>query len=693
MLIENSAQRAECCVWSMEAVKRMKTIESRAEGGFMIVELIMASVLVALIAIGVFSAIVGATRGTSNDRHRSVAASVAQQDQERMRAFKATDLSNYQATRTVTIAGTAYTVASTGEWVSDSSGVLSCSSGSSTANYLKIGTSVTWPSMGSLKPITVQSLVAPPSGSLAANRGSLAVKVTDQANVPLQGLSMAVGSPANLNDSTDANGCAVFGSIPAGNYTLSFSQAGYVDVGGNNSFSKTTSVVDASTTTENLLYAQAGSITASFDTKVGSNPVQAAQAQSLTVAHNNLPAPGRRTWDPTGAGQTSIAATNLFPFTSGYGVYAGMCAANDPTHLHPELLLDQPGPRDGLARRRPHRHGQGARAQHPHQAQRHELRGRARRDQADLRRLHGDLPRPDEQRVVRAPVPRLPVRHLPGLRGRSTADFPVHREKGDRHRHREHEPERHRDHRRQHPDHRVRLRARSLHVMSRLSTRVRLGSEGGFSLAEVLVSIPIGLVLLTAVFTMMRTTTRQSANVTAKVEALQRGRTAMERVTRQLRSQVCPATTGTAITSADSNTMTFYTDMSGGASDPEQHTLTHDPTGQTLTEYDYVGTGTWPNLSYPGTATRSRELLNNVTPVSGVPVFRYYKYDANGNVSSTPMTVPVSQSELPRIVSVSVSFVSKPRVANSSAPTTTFQSDASVRTSDPNNPTQNARCL
>ena len=230
--------------------------------------------------------------------------------------------------------------------------------------------------------------------------------------------------------------------------------------------------------------------------------------------------------------------------------------------------------------------------------------------------------------------------------------------------------------------------------MSRLAQRLRLGSEDGFSLAEVLVSIPIGLVLLTAVFTMMRVTTRQSANVTAKVEAVQRGRTAMERVTRQLRSQVCPATTGAAFTSADSNTMTFYSDLSGGASDPEQHTLTHDPTGQTLTEYDYVGSsGTWPSITYPGTATRTRELLNNVTPVTGVPVFRYYKYDASGNVSSTPMTVPVSAAELPRIVSVSVSFVSKPRVANSSSPSTTFQSDASVRTSDPNNPTQNARCL
>ena len=124
--------------------------------------------------------------------------------------------------------------------------------------------------------------------------------------------------------------------------------------------------------------------------------MRAAQAQSLTVAHNNLPAPGTRTWDPTGAGQTSIAATSLFPFTSGYGVYAGMCAANDPTlyianyyTTNPGLVTVSPGGAHTVTIREPalnirtRRNGTN-------------YRRRARRDQADVLRLHGDLPRPDE---------------------------------------------------------------------------------------------------------------------------------------------------------------------------------------------------------------------------------------------------------------------------------------------------------
>jgi prepilin-type N-terminal cleavage/methylation domain-containing protein len=230
--------------------------------------------------------------------------------------------------------------------------------------------------------------------------------------------------------------------------------------------------------------------------------------------------------------------------------------------------------------------------------------------------------------------------------------------------------------------------------MIRLAERVKLGREDGFSLTEVLVAIPIGVVLLSAVLVMMRVSIRQSANITDRVEAVQRGRTALERVTRQLRSQVCPTTTGTALTTADANTLTLYVDMTGGSSAPERRTITYDPTAQTLTEYEYVASsGTWPNQTFPGTATRSRQLLNNVTAVSGVPFFRYYQYDANGNVSSTPMTTPVSAANLPRVVNVAVSFVSRPRKASTTSPTTTFQGEASMRTSDPNNPTENARCL
>jgi Tfp pilus assembly protein PilV len=223
--------------------------------------------------------------------------------------------------------------------------------------------------------------------------------------------------------------------------------------------------------------------------------------------------------------------------------------------------------------------------------------------------------------------------------------------------------------------------------------RARLAREDGFSLVEILVALPISIVILMAIFTMMNVSIRQSGAVTDRVDAVQRGRTAMERVTRVMRSQVCPATTGAAFTSADSSSMTLYADMTGGASNPQRHTITFNSNASTLTEDIYAGTGTWPDLAFPNTPTQTRQLLANVTPVNGVPVFRYYSYDANGAVSTTPMTVPVTQAQLPRIVYVEVNFVANPMRTSTSPKNTTFMGGATVRTADPTKPTENARCL
>jgi Tfp pilus assembly protein PilW len=230
--------------------------------------------------------------------------------------------------------------------------------------------------------------------------------------------------------------------------------------------------------------------------------------------------------------------------------------------------------------------------------------------------------------------------------------------------------------------------------MTRVSRcRARLGREEGFSLVEILVALPISIVILMAIFTMMNVSIRQSGAVTDRVDAVQRGRTAMERITRVMRSQVCPMTTGAAFTSADSNAMTLYADMTGGASNPQRHTLTFNSTASTLTEDIYAGTGTWPDLAFPNAPTQSRRLLSNVTAVSGVPVFRYFGYDASGAVSTTPLTVPVTQAQLPRIVYVEVNYVANPIRTSTSPKNTTFTGGATVRTADPTKPTQNARCL
>jgi Tfp pilus assembly protein PilW len=219
-----------------------------------------------------------------------------------------------------------------------------------------------------------------------------------------------------------------------------------------------------------------------------------------------------------------------------------------------------------------------------------------------------------------------------------------------------------------------------------------LRDERGLTLFELLISVSVGLAVLSVVFMVMNVSVSQTAKVNDRVEAVQRGRITMETITRELRSQVCPPSTGAALTQAQDNSVTFYVDLSGGASNPEQRQITYDPTTRTLTEYSYVGTGTWPDMTYPATATRTRELLKNAVPVGSSPVFTYYAYDSSG--AQQQLATPVTgTANLARIVRVGVSFSAQPSRTNQAARSTTFQSAVDTRTSDPNNPTQGTRCI
>jgi hypothetical protein len=296
----------------------------------MIVELCVTALVVALIGVGIFAGLTGASSGSKNARNRSIAAALAQQDQERMRSYKATSLSNYTASNNYPIAGTTFTVASRARWVADSSGATSCTNGSTTANYMNITSTVTWPNMGGLKPVKTSSLVAPAANSFAANQGSLTVRIRGGAGNGIADLPVTLGAPANLTENTDSGGCAVFGGATAGTYNVSFSKPGFIDPNGDNAITKPASVIGSTSTLLDVFYDQPGSIAASFDTRLGSLvPPQAAQAHSISV-RNPGPPSVIRTFNGSNPPQSTINATNLFPFSTAYGVYAGNCVNNDP---------------------------------------------------------------------------------------------------------------------------------------------------------------------------------------------------------------------------------------------------------------------------------------------------------------------------------------------------------------------------
>jgi type II secretory pathway pseudopilin PulG len=306
------------------------------EEGWLIVEMMIGAVVLVLTALAIYSGLDASSKASGRNRNRTVASYLAQQDQERMRTMDAAALASYTNTRTVTIAGVPYRVDSTSTLVNDSSGSISCTNKSATANYLKITSTVYDPS-GRNKPVVQDSLLSP-----KPDDGNAAVKVLDRTGITgVSGLPVTLQESPGTSVNTDSSGCSLFTFLDVGtSYHVGFSRTGYVNVNGVNSVVGPISVVPGTVATTTFQYDQAGGISANFNTKVGTAAPQATSSRALSVSDSHMTiSPPIRYFSSTaeiatgqvGASSAAIPATNLFPFTDQYAVYSGSCTANDPT--------------------------------------------------------------------------------------------------------------------------------------------------------------------------------------------------------------------------------------------------------------------------------------------------------------------------------------------------------------------------
>lgn len=302
------------------------------EAGFSLIEVIVAALVLVIAAVGVFGALEAAGRAGAEERHHSQAYEVAQEDQARLRATKVTGLLGLNQTRTVTRDGDPYTVVSTSQVTTDATGTQSCDSGVAAADYLRISSTVTWPSIGSRPPVLIESIIAPPNGSFEEDRGALAVAVRNSQSNGIPGISLSGAGAGSFGGVTGSNGCAIFANLPEGNYTLTPAASGYVDKDGIPAGPVPTSVVSQSTNSVALQLDRPGSIATTFLTKVGAATL-ASSADSVVVFNTGMTA--AKSFGTVGTRLATVNATSLFPFSSQDTVYAGACTGNNPNAAAP----------------------------------------------------------------------------------------------------------------------------------------------------------------------------------------------------------------------------------------------------------------------------------------------------------------------------------------------------------------------
>ncbi len=186
-------------------------------------------------------------------------------------------------------------------------------------------------------------------------------------------------------------------------------------------------------------------------------------------------------------------------------------------------------------------------------------------------------------------------------------------------------------------------------------------NERGFALPELLVSIAVFGIVLTAILQMVTITTGNQARISQRVSANQRARPVMTQLVNNLRSACVQANVAPVLAGSNATTLAFTT-QSGSAITPvpdkHQVTLTGDELRQTV----------WSpaTSSTPLSGWNNRLLLDSVGPAtsttgSTLPLFRYYKLGYVSNkLVPVAQAVPLTAQTAAETAMVDIAFKSLP---------------------------------
>jgi Tfp pilus assembly protein PilV len=339
----------EAMAIALKSLRRALGARARDERGSVLLEALASAALLSIAVIAVMAGVDGATASSARDKANSVAAQLAEQDQERMRAMRFVDLSNHRRTQALDVRGATYTVDSRADWIRDAGGnTENCTSDATQSDYLRIRSTVTSEIVGNAtRPVVIDSLVAPPVATFGPDDGTLTVKLVDRDDQPLANINVSISGPRNLSDVTNSAGCAIFGFIPAGDYDIGLNQPGWITDKPNPSGT----VQAGETTVTTVRYDEAAHANTTFYTRYaptlgGTIADQRARGWTLSAANQAIVGTPR-TFDAAPAPVETISA-DLFPFVSGWSLYSGSCLdtdadkTNDPSSRVPTYFTSHP---------------------------------------------------------------------------------------------------------------------------------------------------------------------------------------------------------------------------------------------------------------------------------------------------------------------------------------------------------------
>ncbi len=184
--------------------------------------------------------------------------------------------------------------------------------------------------------------------------------------------------------------------------------------------------------------------------------------------------------------------------------------------------------------------------------------------------------------------------------------------------------------------------------------------QRGITLVELLVASAAGAIVFMGLTMVVIASVHQTTRITDRIHATSEARTVLHRIVTELHSACVASEVAPIQANSSGTTMTFvYQTGSGAALTPVLRKISLSGSTLSLTTYPATS-GSTPQWTFSSTPSSTQTLLTNVSAVSGsVPLFRYYAF-SNGQISSTPLAVPLSATNAAFAVQVNVALKISP---------------------------------
>jgi hypothetical protein len=199
-----------------------------------------------------------------------------------------------------------------------------------------------------------------------------------------------------------------------------------------------------------------------------------------------------------------------------------------------------------------------------------------------------------------------------------------------------------------------------------LRERVRIADERGTTLAELVISMAVGMVVLSALAMVMIVSMHASARVTDRVHATQNARLTLTRVIEELHSAcvvpkvapIQPESTGTSLSFSHA----LQSEGSSASVKPVKSTITLNGTKLEESEFAWLGT-TPPTFSKKASGPPVTLATNIIPTPPSSSIFSYFSY-SKGKLVQIPQA-KLGIIEANSVIQVKVAFTGLPSSATS----------------------------